>query len=125
VPIQFDGHLIGVAKLVVGSETPDRAFSTATSVLKLIVSGVCQDSLVSGLSEEVGALRQCVAEFRQIPSQGDPVAASSGPPVTTPNPTAAQRRNLTLVESALSHLHRHYQAPALSPGEYRRIFAAR
>jgi len=114
VPIQFDGHLIGVAKLVVGSETSDRAFSAATSVLKLIVSGICQDSLVSGLSEEVGALRQCVAEFQQIQSKRAPVARRSDAPVATPEPNAAQRRNLTLVDSALSHLHRHCQEPALS-----------
>jgi hypothetical protein len=97
VPIHFDGHLIGVAKVVVGSETSDRAFSAATSVLKLIVSGICQDSLVSVLSEEVGSLRQCVAEFRQIQSKGAPVANSSDRPVATPDPGAAQRRNRTLV----------------------------
>ena len=114
VPIQFDGHLIGVAKLVVGSETPDRAFSAATSVLTLIVSGICQESLVSVLSGEVGALRQCVAELRQVRSKRAPVARSPDPPVTTPDPGAAQRQNLTLVDSALSHLHRHCQEPALS-----------
>jgi AraC-like DNA-binding protein len=114
VPIQIDGRLIGAAKLVVGSETSDRAFSAATSVLTLIVSGISQDSLVSELLEELGTLRQCVAQFRQIQSKGAHVANRANPPVATPGPGAAQRRNLTLVESALSHLHRHYQAPALS-----------
>ena len=114
VPIRVDRHLVGVAKLVVGSETANRTFSAATSVLDLIVSGICQDSLVSVLSEEVGALRQCVTEFQQIQSKGTPIANRSGPPpLATPDPGAAQR-NLTLVESALSHLHRHYQDPALS-----------
>jgi AraC-like DNA-binding protein len=100
--------------VVVGSETSARAFSAATSVLKLIVSGVCQDSLVSVLSEEVGALRQRAEEFRQIQSKGAPVANRSDLPVATPDSEAAQGLNLTLVDSALSHLHRHYQAPALS-----------
>ena len=69
---------------------------------------------MSGLSEEVGALRQCVAEFQQIQSKRAPVARRSDAPVATPEPNAAQRRNLTLVDSALSHLHRHCQEPALS-----------
>lgn len=114
VPIQFDDQLIGVAKLVVGSETSDRAFSAATRVLGLIVSGICQDSLVSVLSGEVSTLRQRVAEFRQFQSQRAPAARSSDPPVATPDPGAAQSQNLTLVDSALSYLHQHYQAPALS-----------
>ena len=114
VPIRFDGHLIGVTKLVVGPETPDRAFSTETAVLKLIVNGVCQDSLVSRLSEEVETLRQSVAALRQISWTGDPVADSSDPPVATFDESAARRHNLTLVENALSHLHRYYQEPALS-----------
>jgi AraC-like DNA-binding protein len=114
VPIQFDGHLIGVAKLVVGSETSARRFSAATSVLELIVGGVCQDSLASGRSEEVDVLRQRLAEMRQVQSKGSLAADSSNPPVAAPGLSAAQRRNLTLVESALSHLHRHYQTPALS-----------
>ncbi len=59
-------------------------------------------------------MRQCMAEFQQIQSKKSPVAASSDPPVATPAPGAALRRNLTLVDSALSHLHRHYQTPALS-----------
>lgn len=113
VPIQFDGHLIGVAKMVVGSETSDRAFSTATSVLKLVVSEVCQDSLVSGLSKELKILRQCVAEFRHLRSKGAPGANNSDPPAA-PDQGTVQRRNLTLVDSALSHLHRFYHAPALS-----------
>jgi AraC-like DNA-binding protein len=102
-----------VAKLVVGSETADRTFSAATSVLELVVSGVCHDSLVSVLSEELGALRQWVAQFQQSRPKGTPIANSSGPPLAAPDPGAAQR-NLTLVESALSHLHLHYQEPALS-----------
>ena len=114
VPIQFDGRLIGVAKLVVGSETPDRTFSTATSVLELLVSGVCQESLVSGLSEEVGVLRRRVEELRQMQSKGDPLAAGAGPPDAGSELEAAQRRNLTLVDNALAYLHRHYEKPALS-----------
>ena len=114
VPIRFDGGLIGVAKLVVGPETSDRAFSRATDVLELTVTGICQDSLVSGLSQEVAVLRQCVAEFRQMQSKGDPVAAGSGPSAAAPEPTAAARRNLTLIDGALAYLHRHYEEPELS-----------
>jgi AraC-like DNA-binding protein len=46
--------------------------------------------------------------------KGDAVAAGTNPPAAGPETEAAQRRNLTLVASALSHLHRHYQAPELS-----------
>jgi hypothetical protein len=56
VPIQLDGRLIGVAKLVVGSETSDRAFSTATSVLELIVTGTCQDALAFGAVRRSGSV---------------------------------------------------------------------
>jgi AraC-like DNA-binding protein len=114
VPIQFDGRLIGVAKLVVGAETSDRTFSTATSVLDLLVTRTCQDTLVAGLSREVGVLRQSVAELRQMQSKGEPTAALSDSPAATPEPEAAERRNLTLVDNALAYLHRHYDAPALS-----------
>ena len=116
VPIHFDGHLVGVAKLVVGPETPDRTFAAATSVLTLIVSGICQDSLVSLLSEEVGTLRQRVAEFREIHSADAAALSRSAPDVVIPGPGAAQGGSSTLVASALSHLHRHYKAPALSLG---------
>jgi len=98
----------------VGSETSERAFSAGSNILKLIVSGISQDYFVSELLEELGALRQCVAQFRQIQLTGAPVANRSHPPVASSDSGAAQRRNLTLVESALSHLHRQYQAPALS-----------
>jgi AraC-like DNA-binding protein len=104
--MQFDGRLIGVAKLVAGPETSERTFSTATSVLDLLVTRTCLEALVAGLSQEVGVLRQSVAALRQMPSKGEPAAA--------PEPEAAERRNLTLVENALSYLHRHYQAPTLS-----------
>ena len=114
VPIQFDGRLIGVAKLVAGPETSDRAFSTATSVLDLLVTRTCLEALVAGLSQEVGGLRQSVAELRQMQLKGDPTAALSDPPAAAPEPEAAERRNLTLVDNALSYLHRHYQAPTLS-----------
>lgn len=114
VPIQFDGRLIGVAKLVVGPETSDRRFSSATSVLKLVVSGVCQDSLASGLSAEVEVLRQRLAEMRQLQSKSDLAADDFKPPVADPGSSAEQRRNLSLVESALSHLHRDYQSPSLA-----------
>jgi AraC-like DNA-binding protein len=114
VPIRFDGRLIGVAKLVVGPETPARAFSAATSVLGLVVAGVSQDALASGLSDEVNVLRRRVVELRQVRPQGKLAAASSRPPAAAPEPGAAERRNLTLVDSALSHLHRHYQSPAFS-----------
>jgi len=114
VPIQFDGRLIGVAKLVVGPETSDRRFSSATSVLKLLVSGVCQDSLASGLSAEVEVLRQRLADMRQLQSKSDLAADDFEPPVAAPGSSAEQRRNLSLVESALSHLHRCYRSPSLA-----------
>ena len=114
VPSQCDGRLMGVAKVVVGSETSDRAFSAATSVLELLVTRVWQESLVAGLSQEVAVLRESVAELRQMQSKGDPVAVGAGPPGAAPAQKVVQRGNLTLVDSALSYLHGHYQAPALS-----------
>lgn len=63
VPIRFDGQLVGVAKLVADTGTSQPAFLAATNVLKLAVAGTCQDSLMSVLSAEVGALRQCVEEL--------------------------------------------------------------
>ena len=46
--------------------------------------------------------------------EGDPAPGRADPSVATPDPGATQRQTLTLVDNALSHLHRHYQAPALS-----------
>jgi AraC-like DNA-binding protein len=55
-----------------------------------------------------------VAKFRQIQSKSPPVGRSSDPPVANADPGAVLGRNLTLVDRALGHLHRHYQAPDLS-----------
>ena len=114
VPIHFAGDLMGVVKLVVGSETSDRRFSAATRVLKLIVSGVCQDSVVSVLSEEVGTLRRSAARFRETAANAAAAAIRSDPPVAGCEARAARRENLTLVDRTLSYLHTHYQAPTLS-----------
>ena len=114
VPIHFAGDLVGVVKLVVGPETSDPRFSAATRVLKLIVSGVCQDSVVSVLSEEVGTLRQSVARFRVTAANAAAAATRSDPPVAGCEARAARREILTLVDRTLSYLHTHYQAPTLS-----------
>jgi AraC-like DNA-binding protein len=105
VPIQVDGHLVGVAKLVAGPETSDQAFSTATTVLKLIVAGICQDSLVAALSKEVAELRKHAAQIRRVEAgHGFSVAIREG----------AEQRNVTLVENALTYLQWHYAAHDLS-----------
>jgi AraC-like DNA-binding protein len=113
VPIRFDRDLVGVVKLVAGPETPGRVFSGATRLLQMVVSGVCQESLVTMLSEEVVELRLSVAELRQT-QPSVPGADALDSPVGTVDPRAVQRQNLTLVDSALSHLHRHYREPGLS-----------
>jgi AraC-like DNA-binding protein len=114
VPIRFDNRLVGVAKLVVDSETSEAAFSAATNILKLVVSETCQDSLVSVLSGEVAALRQCVALFQQVRSKGDPPHIGSEKPVGARGPDKAVVENGTLVERALAYLQQHYQEPKLS-----------
>ncbi len=114
VPIQIGGHLIGAAKLVVGSETSNQAFSAATSVLALVVSGISQDALIAELSEEVLVLRQGVAQFRQIHTKAGPAFNGSDAPAAKPGPTATEHGTRALVESVLAYLHRHHQAQALS-----------
>ena len=114
VPIRFDGHLVGIAKVVVGMKTTEQVFSAAIAVLELILSGLCQDYLVSALSGEVQVLRQCVEQFRQIESPGACVCNASVLPAAAFKPRAAQPLNVALVDKALSHLHQHYQAPDLS-----------
>jgi AraC-like DNA-binding protein len=52
--------------------------------------------------------------MRQVQSTGVLGADRSAWPVAAPDSSAAQRQNRSLVESALWHLHRHYQSPALT-----------
>ena len=114
VPIHLGGHLVGVAKLVVDSGTPDPAFRAATNALKLVVSATHQDSYVSVLSDEVRALRQRVDGFRQVRSNGIPRADSPGPRTAAGSPEEAGVHNGALVYRALDYLQAHFQEPGLS-----------
>lgn len=114
VPIQFDGRLVGVAKVVADSRTPEASFLAATRVLKLAVGGTCQDSLVSALSEQVGALRQCVAELQQIRLKGGPIVNGVGPTDASPATEKAEGENVRLMKRTLEYLQAHYRDPRLS-----------
>jgi AraC-like DNA-binding protein len=114
VPIQFDGRLVGVAKLVADSGTPEADFLLATGVLKLAVAGACQDSLVSVLSEQVGELRQCVTGLQQSRLKGGPVVNCAGPTDATPATGNAEFENVRLVEKTLAYLQAHYKEPGVS-----------
>ncbi len=114
VPIHFDGELVGLVKLVAGPETPEGAFSAATRLLAPIVTGTFHESLLSMLSEEVRALRRRVAEFQETQCKRAPFANGLDAPPSRPDPQAGQQEHLRLVDGALSHLHRHFRAPALS-----------
>lgn len=114
VPIRFDNRLVGVAKVVVNSETSDAAFSSATDALKLVVSETCKGSLVAMLSEEVGALRQRVAELHHFRSRREPPVSGSEPRVVTRGAEQAEGQRSPLVERAVAYLQQHYQEPNLS-----------
>lgn len=113
VPIHVNGRLVGIVKLVAGDETPGRHFAAATRLLSLAVSGLCQDSVVSALSNEVAVLRECVAELRHAGTNGAAGAAGCGP-VTAGIPTRQCSDGRGLVDRAIAHLQRHYRAPGLS-----------
>lgn len=110
VPIWLGGSLVGVVKLVAGAETPRRIFAAATRLLELSVCAVCQESLVSDLTEQVEELRRCLAAIREVEAPA-PVpeylgsARSRGP---------AHPGTLALVDNALRYLHANYQRPGLS-----------
>jgi transcriptional regulator GlxA family with amidase domain len=105
VPIHFDGHLVGVAKVVGDTAASSSAsFSAAVDVLKLVVSDACHNLVVSVLSDEVRALRNQVTEFQQILATAGPPITASGPPI----------QNARLVHRTLAYLQANYQDPDLS-----------
>jgi len=114
VPIRFGDQLVGVAKLVVDSETAEPAFTTGLNILKLVVSETCQDSAVTLLTEEVLALRQQVGELQQIHSSDRPRADGYFASRISPGATDPDAQRAALVERALAHLQKHYQDPRLS-----------
>lgn len=110
-PIHFGGRLVGVAKVVVDTGTPDAAFKTSSSVLNLVVSEACKDSEVDVFSDEVSLLRQRVTELQGLLATDRPHASAPGTLDSSPDKGAA---GAALVLRALAHLHRHYQDPTLS-----------
>ena len=102
VPIHFDDQLIGVAKLVVDSDTSQPALTAAVSVLRLVVSETCQDSVVALLSEALRESRQRLTDLQQVHSGAAPGAEE----------TDAQ--SVALVDRALVHLQQHYPDAKLS-----------
>lgn len=114
VPIHFGGHLVGVAKLVADPAATDASFSAAMDVLKLVVSEVCQELVVSVLSEEVRDLRQRVVDFQRILARGSPGATGSGSPIHPIGAGEAEGQNPQLVHRVLAYLQKHYEKPDLS-----------
>ena len=114
VPVYFGDLLVGVAKLVVDADTPEPTFKSALSVLKLAVSETCQDSAVTLLAEEVGALRRRVTELQQLQPGHRSRASRSDPPSAGPGAEGLDAQHAALVNRALAHLQRHYQNPKLS-----------
>jgi AraC-like DNA-binding protein len=112
VPIRFDHDLVGIVKVVAGSETSPRDFSAATRLLTLLVSGVTHESVVSMLAERVTSLRASVAELRDT-RWGDS-RVNSTDALTTGGNGVERGGEHGLVGAALSHLQRHYKAPDLS-----------
>jgi len=102
VPIHLGNQLVGVAKLVVDPDTPVATLTTAISVLKLVISGTCQDSVVAVLSQELRKSRQRLKDSQRVHSDSAPGAGE---------PDA---QSVALMDRALGHLRRHYQDPTLS-----------
>jgi AraC-like DNA-binding protein len=103
---------VGIVKVVVGDETPPRDFAPAARLLSLVVSGLCQESVASALSEEVGALRDSLAALRRTRSKAAACMAGGGA-VETPT-SSGRSDSLGLVERAILHLQRHHQTTGLS-----------
>ena len=114
VPVHFDGQLVGVAKLVADSRTPEPSFLAATRVLKLAIAGTCQDFLVSVLSEQVGTLRQCMSELHQVRLKSGPIVNGAAPADPTRATDKAEVENVRLVKRTLEYLQAHYKEPTLS-----------
>jgi len=102
VPIHFGDQLVGVAKLVVDSDTSESALKSAVSVLQLVVSETCKDSVVALLSEELRASRQCVTDLQHVHLGARPDAEET------------EAESVALVDRALAHLQAHYPDPKLS-----------
>jgi AraC-like DNA-binding protein len=114
VPLELGGRLVGMAKVVAGPKTTERAFLAGTTVLGLVVSEVCNEHLVSELSEEVRALKDSVAWLRRVRPPGSRLRGISDLPAAESEPRTAHRSTVELVGRALSHLHQHYQDPTMS-----------
>lgn len=117
VPIRFDNHLVGVAKLVVDSEASDSAFSAATDVLKLVVSKTSEQSLVSVLSGQVAALQQRMSGLDRVHLSIASGSAGSERSSAEAAPGIAANENGTVVDRALAYLNDHHQEPTLSLAE--------
>ena len=102
VPVQLGDQIVGIAKLVVDSGTPEHELESAVSVLRLVVSEACQESAVAVLSEELIESRRHLAEMRHVHSAASPGADGT------------EVRNASLIDRALVHLRRHYHESAFS-----------
>jgi AraC-like DNA-binding protein len=118
--MSVDGHLVGVAKLVTDSRTAMPDFLAATEVLRLVVAGICKDTLVSALSGQVGALRRSLADLQEVSARYGPAVCGAGPaPGSAPalamaGPEEIGGENVRVVKRALAFLQRHFQEPDLS-----------
>ena len=114
VPIFLGETLVGVAKVVVDSDTSRVAFSAATATLALAVSTSCQETLVSVLSDELRSLRQRVAGFRHVQRNSVSSVDSVDAPSAIAGEDATRDDHGTIVHRALNYLHRHYDERDLS-----------
>jgi AraC-like DNA-binding protein len=113
VPICVGDHLVGAAKLVADSDTSEADLKAAVTVLELVVSETCQDSVVSALSEELRALQQRVTDLQQMQSTGRPGGGGSHPP-TAPPTGDTDGQGAAMMHRVLACLQGRYQEPTLS-----------
>jgi AraC-like DNA-binding protein len=116
VPIYLGEALVGVAKVVVDSDTSADAFSSATATLALAVSSVCQGSYTSVLYEELQALRHRVSGFQRLESPGARRAGAANQRTASPDEARGAVDSATIVGRALDHIHQHFMERDLSLG---------
>lgn len=110
VPIHVGDHIVGAAKLVADSGTSEADLKAAVTVLELLVSETCKDSVVSALLEELRALQQQVTELQRMQSTGRPEVAAGSAPSTEDT----HGRGAAMLDHVLAYLHGRYRDPALS-----------
>jgi AraC-like DNA-binding protein len=114
LPIALDDRLLGLAKLVSGTEIPKERFSSFVGLLEALIARPCQEFQVSVLREDVEILKSTVDRLRQAkrPLGLDGTTFEKPPTRALADHDSPQAQ--TLISQILDYLGKHYADSELS-----------